>query len=452
MIKLTFYGGVNEIGGNKILFEDANKKIRILFDFGVSFSFGAEYFTGLLQPRRVNRLGDYFEFDLLPKLRGLYSKSMLMNTDLTYERSQFDGVILSHAHIDHVGHINFLDEDIPIFCGEGTKIILDAIRESGGYDCGIHKFKTFRTGQKPAIGCLELEPVHVDHSIPAAYGFIFHTSNGAAVYTGDFRLHGPMSKMTDEFVEKAKNEEPELMICEGTRVNPNEKRSCYNESTVEKLANKIVSGTRKIVICTFYGRDIDRFKTFYRIAKNNDRQFVISTKMAYLLTKLRNDQRLKIPEIKSDKTILVYIKRKKSGEFEESDYYYWERPFIDKAVSHDYIHKNQSRILLSLDLSSFTELIDIKPEGGHFIHSMSEPFSEEDMEVDVMYNWLKHFNLEFHQIHASGHCPSCDLEEIINTVKPKILFPIHTESPEYFKKIAGKSKIVIPTKMREFNL
>ena len=36
MIKLTFYGGVNEIGGNKILLQD--KKTRGLLDFGQSFA------------------------------------------------------------------------------------------------------------------------------------------------------------------------------------------------------------------------------------------------------------------------------------------------------------------------------------------------------------------------------------------------------------------------------
>lgn len=33
---LTFYGGVNEIGGNKILLED--KDTRVFLDFGKSFS------------------------------------------------------------------------------------------------------------------------------------------------------------------------------------------------------------------------------------------------------------------------------------------------------------------------------------------------------------------------------------------------------------------------------
>jgi ribonuclease J len=66
---LTFYGGVNEIGGNKILLED--KKTKIFLDFGQSFSFGAKFFTSWLQPRSLNGLEDYFELNLLPKIGGL---------------------------------------------------------------------------------------------------------------------------------------------------------------------------------------------------------------------------------------------------------------------------------------------------------------------------------------------------------------------------------------------
>jgi len=64
MVSLTFYGGVNEIGGNKVLLED--RKVRVFLGFGQSFTFGADYFAGWLGPRAINGLGDYFEFDLLP--------------------------------------------------------------------------------------------------------------------------------------------------------------------------------------------------------------------------------------------------------------------------------------------------------------------------------------------------------------------------------------------------
>jgi hypothetical protein len=49
---------------------------------------------------------------------------------------------------------------------------------------------------------------------------------------------------------------------------------------------------------------------------------------------------------------------------------------------------------MDLDFYQFTELIDIKLNpGSQFVHSMSEPFSEEDIEDEVMHNWIDHFKM-----------------------------------------------------------
>jgi ribonuclease J len=131
MVKLTFYGGVSEIGGNKILLED--KQTKIMFDFGQSFTFGAEYFTGWLAPRAINGLGDYFAFGLLPRISGIYSKQMLAFTDLPYAEPQIDAVFLSHTHFDHINHLLFLDPQIPIHLGVGTKLFMDSIEETSSF-------------------------------------------------------------------------------------------------------------------------------------------------------------------------------------------------------------------------------------------------------------------------------------------------------------------------------
>jgi ribonuclease J len=442
LVKLRFYGGVNEIGGNKILLED--KKTKIFFDFGQSFAFGTDYFTSWLAPRAVNGLGDYFAFNLLPRISGLYSQEMLASTSLRYAEPQVDAVFLSHAHFDHITHIQFLDPRIPIYVGVGTKLLMESMEETSSFcKYGEHECRKFRTGHKMKVDGVTVEPIHVDHSIPAAYGFIIHTSEGSVVYTGDLRIHGPRKDLTEDFLEKAKSCEPIALVCEGTRMVETEKRKNFSESQVKQLSNEVVSSTGKMVFAMRYSRDLDRFRSFYKVAKKNGRKIVVSPKTAYLLTKLLDDEHLDLPDPLKDAAILVYYKRKKSGRFDEKDYYAWERKFMNKKVTHEFIHKNQGKLVMDLDFYQFAELIDIKPErGSQFIHSMSEPFSEEDIEDEVMHNWVDYFGMHFHQLHASGHLNKEQLVDLIKYVQPGRVFPVHTENQQLFRQYFDNAQTV----------
>ena len=308
---------------------------------------------------------------------------------------------------------------------------------------GIHDYRTFRTGDRIKVGTLVVEPVHVDHSIPAAYGFIIHTSEGAVVYTGDLRSHGPRNDLTEDFMEKARCCEPIAMISEGTRVAEDDKRLNYSEIEVKKHACDVVMNTDKMVFVAHAGRDMDRFRAFYQIAKKTGRKLVISPKTAYLLNGLLSDKRLKLPNPMKDDDILVYYRRKKSGTYDESDYYKWEKEFMDKMVHHKFVAKNQGKLIMSLGFNNLTELIDIRPlPGSHFIHSMSEPFSEEDVEDEAMHNWIDHFKMEFHQLHASGHMNMEQVESMIREINPKMVFPVHTENQHLFKKFKRPVQMV----------
>lgn len=70
--KITFYGGINEIGGNKFLIED--RGTRIFLDFGMQMGKFNQYFAEFVNPRICNGMGDLFEFELLPHLDGLYRR------------------------------------------------------------------------------------------------------------------------------------------------------------------------------------------------------------------------------------------------------------------------------------------------------------------------------------------------------------------------------------------
>ena len=200
LTNLTFYGGVNEIGGNKILLQD--KDAKIFLDFGKGFSSQEKYFEEYLAPRSSNGILDFITMGLVPDIPGIYRDDLMLKAGRETKKPEVDAVLISHAHADHVDYASFLHRDIPLYMGQTTQNLVRAIQErsSGAIDREILEYKlvgskrgdpkiqrtvnTFRTGEKFNIGSLEIEPIHVDHSVPGAYGFIIYTSAGPVVYTG----------------------------------------------------------------------------------------------------------------------------------------------------------------------------------------------------------------------------------------------------------------------------
>lgn len=76
MVSLTFYGGVNEIGGNKILLED--KDTKVFLDFGKGFGRRSSFFEEYLNPRTANGIVDFLTMGLLPDISGAYRDDLLV--------------------------------------------------------------------------------------------------------------------------------------------------------------------------------------------------------------------------------------------------------------------------------------------------------------------------------------------------------------------------------------
>lgn len=299
------------------------------------------------------------------------------------------------------------------------------------------KINTFRTGDKLRIGSLEVEPIHVDHSVPGAYGFIIYTSAGPIGYTGNIRLHGTVPQITTDFVERARNEKLIALTMEETRIADDMREE--SEELVSKESMKIVSTTNRLVLADFNFKDVDRLWTFLKVAKDNDRKLVVKMNDAYFLNHLSRDPKLNVPDI-DDEDIIIYFPKRGSGKYQDSDYKGRGKEFVGRhnTWNAQKIAINESKVLCALGFYSFTALIDIRPEpGARYIHSASEPFNEEqEISQERINAWMDHFGIHKFQCHCSGHARSKDLLQIVDEINARTLYHVHTEHPEIYKRTA----------------
>jgi len=444
---LSFYGGIGEVGGNKILLEDKGTKIFI--DFGKSFGKEGMYLQEFVKPRASNGLGDYVDLGMLPDINGLYRNDLVKHYGSTAKEADFQGVLISHAHADHVDYATFLHKDIPIYMGKTTKGILQALFEiqgrrdrqvldykeigSGYRDPPIQRdIREFSSGKKFKIDSLEILPIHVDHSIPGAYGFIIYTSSGPIVYTGDLRLHGTKPQMTREFIDAAKKEKPIALLAEGTHIKDPPKDE--SEAKVFDDGLEVVSRSNSFVCADFNFRDVDRVRTFYNIAKRTNRKFVINMKNAPFLKYFHQFPALDIPNY-DDPDVLLCKTRLYSGTFADSDYRGFSNYVgLPNTITTVDVGKNPEKYLCAMGFYNFPQFIDMKLKSGTYIHSASEPWSEEQTySVERRDNWVNHFGMSNEQIHCSGHASRADLFGLVKDIDAQMLYPIHSEYPEEYK-------------------
>lgn len=478
LAEITFHGGVHDIGGNKFLVEDRGTKI--LMDFGMSFRDEGKFFSQFMNARTSNSLKDLFDLGILPNIPGMYRRDYTRHMDLGGdEETAIDAVLLTHAHVDHCKYISYLRPEIPVYCSEASKLIMQNYDDTGtdqyltlkerfqvytNRNGGISKKKgedvqiprniqVFEEGKKFSIDSVDVEPMPVDHSIPGVNAFILHTSSGSIANTGDLRFHGRRANDTEKFVERCGESELDLILCEGTRV---QKADSKTEFDVEQGSTKIINDTEQLVICGYPIRDLDRLMSFYLAAKNTNRFLVIDLKQAYLLKLFAGSANFSNMYPRPDDAhIKIFLPRgswglidkdlsKFSDKLLRMDYKKWEQEFLDypNAIDYRYVAANQKDLIFYCSDFNLQNLIDIKPSpGSTYIRSLTEPFDfEMELKEEQIKNWFEHFGIisrerDWHQIHVSGHGDSTQIMRVIDGAQAKKLIPIHTQHDEYHKRM-----------------
>ncbi len=461
-MKLIPLGGVNEIGGNKFYIEAGGE--GLLIDFGVSFASRHEYFGGYLRPKKYAVLASLLRCGAVPAVSNIYDTSLFDPLGVVEEslRSSINlnalGIIISHPHIDHYGHLSLIRDDLPIFIGESSLKIAQTrertkssrtVEERIFLDCEriVH---TFRTGMKICVGSIKIVPIHVDHSIPGSYGFVIHTTDGDLAYSGDLRLRGPKSQFTREFTEAVKREGIDTLMLEGTRIE--EEEDTTEHDVYLRLSEIFQKATHGLIVVLTGITDYDRFISIAKAAMENSRITAVSLRMAAMLDVFHELGMLPKELLPGAGNVVAYVERKGSGSVDlEKDYDKWERNYVNQLrdkrsepVFDVDLSRQQNRYVMVINApDDVLDLAFVKPvEGSIFVFSSSEPHNEEqEMDRQRVENWLRILGMHSTQVHASGHASRSELIEILREAAPKKLIPIHSEKPSLFNELVRDAGI-----------
>lgn len=535
MLRITCYGGVNEIGGNKILLEDGGS--ALMLDFGKRMGAVNSFFDDFLRPRTHSCLRDLLSLGLVPEIPGIYRHDLLQHAGVwdrlsgsgipeharrlftseleSYDdyksrtdRAPIDGILLSHAHADHVQDLCFVDPRIPVYCSHVTLAILQAAEDIGrsGVEsevCVTKQRIISETKSKSTFpGCLDIdskstsaeremcviepgavfevgrfnvEPVPVDHSVPGAYAYLIKCPSGKVVfYTGDLRFHGVCAEITSRLRERVAGLRPDVFITEGTRVVDRNGKEITaagdNEAHVEREITEIVRACDGLAIVDFGWKDTTRFQTIARVAQATGRVLAVSSKVAYLWSKLRRIDPDTYPEFSHGGCVRVYLERIDSMTYSPADYTNakhavglcvdWgassqdmrkafadgDEDYLNERLCH-YRHgvraydiaADPRKFILHAGFFDMNELFDVAPPPGSvFVSAVTEPFCDEmDIDQKKLKNWLDHFGIDYggdeiEHHHVSGHANGEDLLDFIRSAEPKLVIPVHTEHPAAF--------------------
>jgi ribonuclease J len=386
MLKIIPLGGLGEIGLNMMVFEYKNS----LFVVDAGLMFPEDYMLGV----------DY----AIPDMEYLRQN-----------KSRLAGVVLTHAHEDHIGALPHLLKisNVPVF---GTPFTLGIVRhklEEAGVLANASLHEIFPR-EKLRIDEFELEFIQVGHSVIDGLGLCINTPVGRIIHTGDFKINnasldGPVTDVT-QFARYG--EEGVLaLLSDSTNV----EKEGYTKSAKEiaEILGKIMSEARGRIIIALFASNITRIQTVVNIAKTlgrkviiNGRSIEISVNIARKLDyiNIAKDVEIDMGQIRDypdDEVILITTGSQ--GE-----------PMSALARMADGTHKQ----------------INVKPGDTVILSSKFIPGNEKAIAkiintlyrrgADVIYEKISN-------IHVSGHAFQEELKLMINLTRPKYFIPIHGE-------------------------
>ncbi len=383
-LRVAIIGGAEEVGRNMTMVEYGND--IILIDMGMQFP--EEGMHGI----------DY----IIPNTEYLEKK-----------KANIRGILITHAHMDHIGAIPHLIQQLgnpPLFASQFTVALIKKRQEDFHESAPINAHEV-GLADILSLGCFRVEFFHVTHTVPQSRGVVIHTPLGNIVHTGDWKFDfTPVGEPQSDFVRYAQIGAQGVLALLSDSTNATKPGHQISESEVAKTIGSLVEkATGRIIIATFSSL-ISRVKMLIEHAERLGKKIAID---GYSM-------RTNVEVAKE----MGYIKAKSTS-------------FINIAEINDYPDEKvliigtgaqgQSRAMLMRIATGEHRHVQLKPKDTIIFSSSVIPGNERTVQnlIDhLMRKEAKVINYEMMDVHAGGHARQEDIKLMVSLMRPRYFVPI----------------------------
>lgn len=386
MLKIIPLGGLGEIGLNMMVFEYGDA----LFIVDAGLMFPEDYMLGI----------------------------DIVIPEWDYIRQREDkvlGIILTHAHEDHIGALPYLlrDVNVPVF---GTPFTLGIVRHKlDEHDLlASAKLHEINAGGKLELGPFAIEFISVNHSTVDGVGLGIETPLGRVIHTGDFKLnHSSSIGMKTDVDRFAQLGQMGVLALLSDSTNVEKEGYTLSDQVVGETLEKIADQSKGRIIVALFASNVVRIQQIIDFARRRDRRVIFNGRSIELTVKIAKE--LGYIHIPDEMEIDV----NQVNEFPD-----------DRILMITTGSQGEPMSALARMAAGAHKQIKIKEEDTIILSSKFIPGNEKAIAGIINNLYRQGANVIYEKIsdiHVSGHAFQEELKQMIHLTKPKFFIPIHGE-------------------------
>jgi ribonuclease J len=385
-LKIIPLGGLGEIGLNMMIFEYGTT----LFIVDAGLMFPEDYMLGV----------DYVipDMDYVKKNRSLIS-----------------GIVLTHAHEDHIGALPFLLKEVnaPVF---GTPFTLGVVKHKlEEFDVvapsGLHEI---HPDEQLKLGPFVLEFIQVGHSVVDGVGIAIRTPYGLILHTGDFKIsHSIGNGLATNVGRFAQCGEKGVLALLSDSTNIEKEGYTISARAISQKLARIVDESRGRIIIALFASNINRIQQIVNIAVERGKKIVFNGRSIEVAVSIARN--------------LGYIQIPGGVEIDTDDI---GRHPDDEVIIITTGSQGEPMSALARMAAGNHKQIKTKKEDTIILSSKFIPGNEKAIGHIINKLYKRGANVIYEkisEIHVSGHAFQEELKLMINLTRPKYFIPIHGE-------------------------